>query len=180
MRSDHRIAEATTFTQFCWNCAWTRTYQSSGYRSVNTGRLESHSSLHQTYWTQVLARPVGIKFGMTQMYQTYYCLSSVMVPATGSRLRWYVWSHRRSVAGFPSSFMFTLAVTELKKVDQHKMQWNRRSAARQQNLRILASNISKYFQNTLKQQNYTKWNSKYWLPGLRLESKAYLNNIPYT
>lgn len=76
--------------------------------------------------------------------------------------------------------MFTLAVTELKKVDQHKMQWNRQSAARQQNLCILASNISKYFQNTSKQQNYTKWNSKYWLPGLRLDSKAYLNNIPYS
>lgn len=65
----------------------------------------------------------------------------------------------------PKVWCSTLAVTKLKKGDQLKMQYYRQTAARQQNLSILASNTSKYFQNTLKQQNYTKWNSKYWLPG---------------
>lgn len=47
----------------------TRSYQSSGHSSINTGRLESHSSLHQTYWMWVLGRPLGFYLGVTQMYQ---------------------------------------------------------------------------------------------------------------
>lgn len=176
MRSDRRIAEATAFTRFSWNCSWTRTYQSSGHSSVNTARLESHSCRHQDQVDVSPGQACGHQVREDPNVSNLLCLSSVMVSATVSRPWWYVWS----LAGFPWSFMFTLAVTELKKVDQHKMQWNRQSAARQQNLCILASNISKYFQNTSKQQNYTKWNSKYWLPGLRLDSKAYLNNIPYS
>lgn len=49
----------------------TRPYQSSGHSSTNTDRLESHSFLHQIYWTWVLGRPLGFKLRVTQMYQAY-------------------------------------------------------------------------------------------------------------
>lgn len=49
----------------------TRTYQSSRHSSINTGRLERHSFLHQIYWMWVPGRPVGFNLGVTQMYQAY-------------------------------------------------------------------------------------------------------------
>lgn len=49
----------------------TRPYQRPGHSSINTGRLESHSFLHETYWISVLGRPVGVNLRLTQMYQPY-------------------------------------------------------------------------------------------------------------
>lgn len=154
MRSDHHIAKATTFAQFCWNCAWARTYQSSGYSFVKTGRLERHSSHHQTYWTWALGG--GYQVWDDPDASNLLRLSSVTMPATGSRQCWCIWSHRRSGAGFPWSFIFSLVITELKEVDHHKMQWHSKVQSDNRTCIILAPNISKYFQNTLKKTQVVK------------------------
>lgn len=169
IRSHHHITEATTFT-----------HHSSAGTVVEPIHIKvQHTALSILAGWKTIApctRPTGYESwaGLwasgfrqprcTQLISNLLLLGSVLVPATGSRLWLHIWSCRPSVAGFPSSFMFTLAVTELKKFDQHKTQWNRQMEAGWQNLCILASNISRNFQNTLKHQNYTMWNSKYWLP----------------
>lgn len=155
---DH-TAEATAFAQFCWNGAWARTHQSSGQSSANSGRLESHSSLRQTHWMWILS-----KSGMTQVNQASYA------PAA-----WWCWPQAAG-CGDTSGPTGDQRLGPLKfyiHLGSHRAQenWAAQKAVKQVKCRQAREpecfgNNSKYFQNTLKPHNYTKWNAKYWLPGL--------------
>lgn len=77
-----------------------------------------------------------------------FCLSSTMVQDAHSKPRQYIWSCSLLVAGLSLSFMLTLHIVKLKEVKQHKLQWNRQNCSQTTALANVASNISKYFQNT--------------------------------
>lgn len=148
----------------------TRTSQSSGHSSINTGRLERH----QIYWMWVLDRPVGFNPGVTQMYQAY-CTWAV----------WWCWPQALAYGD-------TSGPAGGQQQDSPKVlcsSWSQCSAklistkcsetkcSQTRELECFGIKHFQIFPKHIQTTKLTKWNSKYWLPGLRLKSKAFLNNI---
>lgn len=150
----------------------TRPYQRPGHSSINTGRLESHSFLHETYWIWVLGRSVGVNLGLTQMYQPY-CAWAVgrcwpqaqahgIDPAGGQQ--------HNSPKVLCSSWSQCSAKLISTKCSETK-------CSQRRELECFGIKHFQIFPKHIQTTKLYQWNSKYWLPGLRLKSKAFLNNI---
>lgn len=165
MRSDH-IAEATTFTQFCaWNQHISK-FRTQLYQHWQAGKPQLPAP-------DLLDVSAGQARGFPSQddpdISGLLCL--VLAPETG--LWWAPGPAGGQQQDSPKVLCSSWSQCSAKLISTKCSE----TKCSQRTRVVLASNISKYFQNIFKQQNYTKWNPKHWLPGLRLKSKAFLNNI---